>query len=193
MEQQHTDLELLRSQWQSLDLDVRRLTDTNRRLMQKLAAERACSKQQRLALQYRISGIVAVVLLPVLATMMYQTLGVSELTAWIYAVGGAAIGIMNICFSYFIGRTDYITRSTCEAIEHAGRVLIWQSRMRIAGYTVAAVVLAPLFYHLSGMDSKSALVGGAIGLVIGLAIGLIIEHHRRRTARMMLADLESEE
>lgn len=191
MDQQDKQLEDLRTQWQTMKLDNERLVDANRRLSQQLSAQRASDRQRTLARRYRVTGLVALVMLPLLAFQLHH---VAEVPVWIcvlYAVLGIVMGALNLWFSVYVGDKDFISRPTCEALEHVRKVLLWQARLRTAGMTIAFVVLAPLFAHFASLERNvELLVSTGIGLVCGLAIGLTVYRRNRRLAHRMLDDME---
>lgn len=162
--------------------------------MQRLSAERAGTKQHKLAGFYRGMGLTGIILLPVLGYMLYKS-GMS-IPLWmciLYGCTGIAIGILDILFASFVSRTDYIDMPVKEAIVHAHKVLLYQSRLRNAGMLLAAVVLVPLFFHFYNTGNNSVLIGAATGLIAGLAIGLTLNFRKRRMAKRMLADLENDD
>lgn len=188
------ELDDIRRQWQSIQTNQQRLESTNRQLMQRLSAERAGTKQHKLAGFYRGMGLTGIILLPVLGYMLYKS-GMS-IPLWmciLYGCTGIAIGILDILFASFVSRTDYIDMPVKEAIVHAHKVLLYQSRLRNAGMLLAAVVLVPIFFHFYNTGNNSVLIGAATGLVAGLAIGLTLNFRKRRMAKRMLADLENDD
>lgn len=189
MEQNDKQLDDLRLQWQAMKIDNQRLEDTNRRLTQSLAAEKAESRQRKLALRYRISGILAIVLLPVLALQIYYDSIAPLWMAWLYGVVGCIMGILDLSFSFYISKDDYLQLPTCEAVRRASKVILWQARLLNLGFVLAFIVLVPLMAHFA-FHSAAMVVGGLIGLVLGLTIGLSIYQRNRRLARRMLSDLE---
>lgn len=193
MNQQDKEFEDIRSQWQAMKLDNKRLDETNRELSRKLAAERAGNRRHRLAVRYRATGILSVFLLPLLAMLMTEQAIAPQWICILYAIIGAAMGVMNLAFSFFIDGCDYISLPTNEALRHVHKVLLWQARLRCAGMILAAVVLVPLFAHFASLDDSILLVVTIVGLAIGLAIGLTIYNRNRRMARKILADMGAEE
>jgi len=192
MDAHDNELDEIRHQWQSLKVDRQRLEQANRRLSQRLSAERAVSKQKRLSNYYRRIGIASVIILPILAVPLYYIVGMPLWVSLLYAAVGIALGTMNLRFSMFISDTDYITMPTCDAMIHARRVLLWQARLRNLGIILATVVLVPIFMYLYALNNTSGLTGGIAGGAVGVAIGFALYCKKRRAARNMLSDLESD-
>ena len=193
MESHDNQFDSLRQQWQSMKIDNERLHQTNLRLSRQLAAQRAGTRQQKLAEHYRIIGITAIVLLPFLSLTLYDVLDTPVWICVLYAIVGIFLGSLNLWFSNYVNRTDYILLPTCEAIDHAARVLTYQSRLRIAGTCMAAVVILPMLLHFNNVGGLQLLVAGGVGLAAGAAIGLFIYYRNRRIARAMLDDLNSQD
>lgn len=188
---EHDELEGLRSQWQSMKINCDRLDKANEKLSRQLSAERAVSKQEKLARHYRRIGLISLVLLPMLSMPLREVVEAPVWMCVVYALAGVVFAVLDLSFSSFVQKSDYISLPTCEAIAHAARVLVWQARIHVAGIAVAVVVIAPMFVHFYSVG-KEILWGGVAGGVIGAAIGLSMFMRYRRMARRMLADLESE-
>lgn len=186
----HDQLDALRREWQDIKIDNQRLHDTNRRLTQQLASERAAGRQQRVARYYCILGLVSFVGLPVLAVMLREVLAAPVWLAVLYGAIGVCLAALNFGFGIFTGRSDYLSLPVTEAISHARRVLIWQARLRNVGVLLAVCVVVPIFAHLHLLGENSALAGAIIGIVIGLAIGTAMYLRNRRIVRRALRDLE---
>ncbi|MDE6161486.1 MAG: hypothetical protein K2F77_07490 [Muribaculaceae bacterium] len=193
MNTQENQFEALRQQWQSMKIDNDRLQATNLRLSQQLAAQRAGTRQQKLADHYRIIGIAAMLLLPFLSIALYDILDTPVWICTLYGVIGVIMGALNLWLSYYVTRTDYILMPTCEAIDHAARVLKYQSRLRIAGSSMAAVVLVPMLLHFNHIGGLGLLGAAGIGLAVGVCIGLSVYYRNRRIARAMLDDLHTQD
>lgn len=193
MNTQENQFEALRQQWQSMKIDNDRLQATNLRLSQQLAAQRAGTRQQKLADHYRIIGIAAMALLPFLSIALHDILDTPVWICTLYGVIGVIMGALNLWLSYYVTRTDYILMPTCEAIAHAARVIKYQSRLRIAGTCMAAVVLVPMLLHFNHIGGTGLLGAAGIGLAVGVAVGLSVYYRNRRIARAMLNDLNSQD
>ncbi|MDE6109815.1 MAG: hypothetical protein K2L99_08215 [Muribaculaceae bacterium] len=186
------NLDDIRREWQSLSADTKKLAEANRILVERLAAEKATSKQQNLRRQYLIFAVVSFLLLPALAYVgLYDLLEAPLWLCVLYAAGGVFFGITDLCFVRMIGSVDYIELPTCEAVAHASRMILWQARLRAIGIAAAVVIVAPLFVFMYRMGKPDVLIGGIAGLVIGAVLGTLKYNSLRRTARRMLADLES--
>lgn len=188
---EHDELEGLRSQWQSMKINCDRLEKTNEKLSRQLSAERAVSKQEKLARHYRRIGLLSFVLLPILSWPLREVVEVPVWMCVAYALAGVVFAVLDLSFSNFVQKSDYISLPTCEAIEHAARVLVWQARIHVAGIAVALIVIVPMFMHFYSIDTE-VMWGGVAGGVIGAAFGVYLCLRYRRMARRMLADLESE-
>lgn len=188
---QNNRLEDIRSQWQAMKVDGKRLEEANRKLSDRLAAERAGSRQRHLAARYRYAGILSMVLLPVLSVELHEVVDVPSWLCVLYAAVGVALGALNLGFSFFISNSDYLSLSTCDAVAHVRKVLLWQARLRSTGLALAAVVLVPLFVHFASLDDSILLVSTGVGLVLGAAIGMLIYSRNRRLARRIVAELEA--
>lgn len=191
MEQNDKQLDDLRLQWQAMKIDNQRLEDTNRRLSQRLAAEKAETRQRKLALRYMLHGILAILILPLFGIQMYIVGLAPVWMCWLYGIVGFIMGVLNVAFSFYISKDDYLRLPTCEAVRHATKVILWQARLRNMGFVLAFVVVVPLFAHFAFHLGAAIVVGAIAGLVVGLVIGLSIYERNRRLAHRMLDDMEN--
>ena len=191
MNPENNQLDDLRLQWQALKIDNQRLEEANRKLSQKLAAEKAETRQRKLAGRYRFTGILGIFLLPMIAIEMYTVGLVPVWMCWLYGIVGFILGVLNVSFSFYISGNDYLTLPTCEAVRHATKVILWQSRLRNMGLILAALVVVPLIAHFALHLSAAILIGSIIGLCVGLTCGLSLYSRNRRLARRMLSDFEN--
>lgn len=186
------NLDEIRREWQALSADVNKLAEANKMLVAKLAAEKATSKQQILRRQYTIFAVISFLVLPVLAFVaLYGYLDAPLWLCLLYAAGGIVFGALDVWFVSMIGSVDYIDLPTSEAVAHASRMILWQARLRAVGIAAATVIILPLLWFMYRIDQPGVLVGGIAGLVIGGVLGTLKYRSLRRTARRMLADLES--
>ncbi|MDE6270192.1 MAG: hypothetical protein K2M12_04975, partial [Muribaculaceae bacterium] len=109
MNPENNQLDDLRQQWQALKIDNRRLEEANRKLSQKLSAEKAETRQRKLALRYRLTGVLGIIMLPLIALEMHADGMAPAWLCWLYGVVGFILGILNVSFSFFISGNDYLT------------------------------------------------------------------------------------
>ncbi len=186
------NLDDLRHQWQALSTDNARLSEANRLLVAKLAAEKATTKQQKLKRQYLVFAILGFVLLPFLAYVgLYEMLHAPLWLCLLYAGGGFYIGVMDLWFVSLIGSADYISMPTCEAMAHASRMLLWQARLQALGIVACVIIVGPLLVYIYCLGKPDVMIGALVGLGVGLVFGILKYNSLRRMARSLLSDLES--
>lgn len=193
MDANNNQLDDIRRQWQEMQIDARRLEDTNRRLSVRLSAERASTQQQQLSRYFLRIGAIGVVLMPSLAYLLYHSISAPLWLAILYAIIGLALAAINFGFGVFVGKSNYISLPTCEAVAHARRVLLWQSRLRNIGIALAAIVLLPLLWYLYESSVEGVFIGGVIGGVVGGILGILQYRKKRKAMRRMLSELETDD
>jgi len=180
------NLDELRNTWQTLNLRVDRLEAENRRLAERLGAERAAGTQQRLARRYRRMAAIGLIL-PLLSVAIYYC-GIPLWFDILYALFGLAMCAMHLLLARFIVRSNYLSLPTVEAVAHAVRIRMWQQRMFICGEVAALILVVMLFSELADIGS-GAVVSGIIGGAVGGIIGYFKQRSLFHMSRRLLAEL----
>lgn len=183
------NLDELKNTWQTLNLRVGHLEEENRRLAQRLSAERAAGTQQQLARRYRRLSVVGL-LLPLLSVALYFC-GMPLWFDILYAIFGLAMCALNLRLANFIGRSNYLSLPTVEAVAHAVRIRLWQQRLLIGGESAGLVVVIILFFQLADFGT-GAIISGTIGGIVGGIVGYFKQRSLFRMSRRLLAQLRQD-
>jgi cation transport ATPase len=182
------DLEQFKSQWQSVNIKVDRLSEANRELTQKLASQHAVSLKQKLAKKYNRIAIVGLCL-PLLSFVLYYELNMPVWLCIVYAIFGLVAAYMNYNLAKFILHTDYISMPIAEAIKHAVKIRRRQRKTMMFLLFLALLVLWALFAQVYTI-APELMIACYIGLGIGVIIDIILSTKSFRLSKKILSELE---
>lgn len=183
-----TELDMLKSEWNSLAAENASLKEKNRELTRLLQTRNVVSSQEKLARNYRVSYMGYA--FPLLGYMLYAVMHWSAWLAIAYGVYGVAIACYDTWFIQFVKSADFTLLPTVEAIDHAVKVVKYQNRATISSVLLAIIILIPMFDEMWILGGEPAVVGGITGGVLGGAIGLRIYIRNHRLARRMVKELK---
>ena len=180
------DLEQLRNTWQKARVNSELLETDNRKLAESLAAGRAQTARDKLAGYYRRSFIVAL-LLPALSPVL-------DFPVWIaavYASFGVVMGILNLCFSNYIKRCDYLAQPIVSALADAVKIARYQRYLRSFGISMGGALIATMFFDAVDHSEFHIIIAFIVGLVLGVIIGIIKFRWMSALTRQMQDELRS--
>lgn len=184
------DLEQLRNTWQKARVNSELLETDNRKLAESLAVGRAQTARDKLAGYYRRSFIVAL-LLPALSPVLVKVLDFPVWIAAVYASFGVVMGILNLCFSNYIKRCDYLAQPIVSALADAVKIARYQRYLRSFGISMGGALIATMFFDAVDHSEFHIIIAFIVGLVLGVIIGIIKFRWMSALTRQMQDELRS--
>lgn len=184
------DFETLKENWNKACINIELLKADNERLARQLATGRAQIARDKLASYYRRSSSAAI-LLPLLSPTLVSILGMPIWLAFVYALFGIVIGLVQFKFSNYIKHCDYASVPTVEALSIAIKIARYQRYIRSFCIGISCILLFAMFYIALDRYEYHILSGFIIGLVVGLIIGGIKFIRMSALVRQMKNELQS--
>lgn len=181
-------LDRLRAQWQQMQPDSGRLSDTNRRLSGLLAATQPSSTQARLCRRLKRFAYIGLAF-PLLGWMLFAEL---EMPLWLclaYVVYGVVMAALNWLLGAYVNKKVLVELPVAEAIRRASLIKLRQTRLRTAGIVLGTALIWALLADIFARGNDAMTVGALIGLLIGLSIGVPRLIVNARLARKLLREL----
>lgn len=179
------DLDQLRDQWKSIDLNVDRLAKENRKLRRQLVYDRISTINQRLVRRFKNMSVICLSspLLFVLSNRIEHVF--SDYTMAVTCIALVVMGVMHMFFISKLNDESYLTCPMIESIRNVTYRIRLLRRIKAIDLILGGSAVVMMFYDLYNYWDKELILMPLIGGIVGGIAGYRVSRTNRRLLRQL--------